>query len=603
MAEKIRKSLKRMRGRYKLRDELKRSFLTKTDWAKAALLPFDSDASFRKYDRLSLNGKTAFLMDSAPVFGGVKAFIDMADYLLSLELSAPVIYAQDQENGFLIIEDLGEDLYSHLLKKQPKDDLKLYRKAVGLLAVLSDKIVPDFVASYSDDFLLTEIEIFTDWYMPSLTGVPLSDASRSDFLTIWGKLILLLKDRQSRLVLRDYHADNLIDLPEREGAAQVGLLDFQDALKGHAAYDLVSLLKDIRRDVSPQTEAEMLKEFISLTQSDATEFTRDYHIIGLQRNIKILGIFTRLDVRDGKKGYAKFIPKLWGLIESSLGEEIFEDLRKWLDRHVSVEMRRAAFKPQKCGITDAFILAAGLGTRMRPLTDDLPKPLIEVAGRSMLSRLFDHLGEGGVKHVTMNMHHKSEKLIAFAEQYPRVRPSITLSDESSELLDSGGGVKRAVWMMRGQPFFILNGDFIIEDQAHSLAILKSLSAAWQPEKMDILMLVMPKEAAYGYEGAGDFNLAKDGKLTPRSKGLGRKENPADHIYADHIYADHIYTGIMIIKPEVFKDTPEGAFSLRLLFDKTYKEGTLYGLDFAGKWYHVGRPDVRNQVEEILEAKK
>ncbi len=569
------------------REQLKTEFLKSTHWAKASIVPVAPDASFRKYDRLLLDGKTAFFMDSPLDFGGVEKFIKMAEYLCSLNLSAPIIFEKDTENGFLISEDLGDDLYSHILKESPSKELELYKKAASILAGLHKKGVPDFTPPYSDDFLLSEVELFTDWYMPALTGQYLPDRSRADFLKIWQKLIADLKAAQSVLVLRDYHADNLIDLKDRSGDKQVGLLDFQDALKGHAAYDLVSLLKDVRRDVTPETERNILENFILQTGEKHSSFTKDYMTLGLQRNLKILGIFARQAVRDGNGSYLKYIPKLWRLISPSLDENIFSNLKKWLDGHVPIEERQQNLIPKKCGIEQAFILAAGLGTRMRPLTDELPKPLIKVAGSTMLSQLFHHVEEGGVKNVIMNMHHKAEKMIEFADYYPRKHPSITLCDERSELLDSGGGIKRAVWMMKNEPFFVLNGDFIIENTSHSLAVLKNLSSVWRPDKMDILMLVMPVEKSFGYEEAGDFYLAQDKKLTPRA------QNKA---------APYIYTGIMIIKPQLFDGMENGAFSLRLLFDKAYGKGMLYGHEFGGNWYHIGRPEMRLEAEKIIKRR-
>ena len=570
------------------KEQLKTKFLKSTCWAKSSIVPVAPDASFRKYDRLLLDGNTAFLMDSPPTFGGVENFVKMAEYLCSLNLSAPIIFEKDTENGFLILEDLGDDLYSHILKKSPSKELELYKKAASILVQLHKKDVPDFVDPYSDDFLLSEVKLFTDWYMPALTGQYLPDRSRADFLKIWQKLIADLNAAQSTLVLRDYHADNLIDLQARSGGKQVGLLDFQDALKGHAAYDLVSLLKDVRRNVTPETESKILEEFILQTGADHSSFTKDYMILGLQRNLKILGIFARQAVRDGNRSYLKYIPKLWRLVSPSLEEDVFSELKKWLDNHVPIEGRQQNFMPQKCGIDQAFILAAGLGIRMRPLTDELPKPLIKVAGSTMLSQLFHHVVEGGVKNVILNMHHKAEKMIEFVDRYPRKHPTITLSDERSELLDSGGGIKRAIWMMKDEAFFVLNGDFIIENTSHSLAVLKELSSIWQPDKMDILMLVMPIEKSFGYEGAGDFYLCRDKKLTPRA------QNKA---------APYIYTGIMIIKPQLFDGMENGAFSLRLLFDKAYGKGTLYGHEFGGNWYHIGRPEMRLEAEKIIRKRK
>jgi len=234
-------------------------------------------------------------------------------------------------------------------------------------------------------------------------------------------------------------------------------------------------------------------------------------------------------------------------------------------------------------ITRAFVLAAGLGKRMRPITATLPKPLVEVAGRALLDHALDRAAEGGIRQAVVNVHYLAD-LIEGHVAKRKAAPEIVVSDERDALLETGGGVKKALPLLGDDPFVVFNADsFWLEGPDSNLA---RLVAAWSPETMDILLLVAPTATSLGYEGAGDFVMAPDGRLERR----GERE-----------VAPFIYAGVAILKPGLFADTPEGAFSLNLLFDRAIAADRLHGLRLDGQWLHVGTPEAIAAAEARVKA--
>jgi N-acetyl-alpha-D-muramate 1-phosphate uridylyltransferase len=231
-------------------------------------------------------------------------------------------------------------------------------------------------------------------------------------------------------------------------------------------------------------------------------------------------------------------------------------------------------------INTAMVLAAGLGQRMRPVTDTLPKPLVRVGGRALVDHALDRLAEAGIGSAVVNVHYLADLIEAHVR--PRRRPTVVLSDERGALLETGGGIRKALPLLGGAPFLLLNSDSLwIEGGTPNLL---RLQAAWQPERMDILLLVAEAAKSLGYQGPGDFSLAADGRLQRRGE---RSSVP------------FVYAGVAILKPQLFSDTPDGAFSLNLLFDRAIVAGRLYGMPLDGQWLHVGTPDAIAAAEERL----
>jgi aminoglycoside/choline kinase family phosphotransferase len=250
-------------------------------------------------------------MDAPPDKGeDTRPFIHIANHLRHLGLSAPDVYASDVENGLMLIEDLGDDLFARVIDAGIVAETPLYEACVDVLGVLHNAALPD-VAAYDADTLSGLAGLPFTWYHSDPDGLPA-------FRRLFYPLCQEVAEARQVLVLRDYHAENLLWLPEREGFARVGLLDFQDAMICHPAYDLVSVLQDARRDVTPQVETAMIDRYLAQNPQDRDSFIRAYAILGTQRNLRILGVFARLCLRDGKRHYVDLIPRVWGHIQTNL---------------------------------------------------------------------------------------------------------------------------------------------------------------------------------------------------------------------------------------------------------------------------------------------
>jgi aminoglycoside/choline kinase family phosphotransferase len=327
-----------------VRQEALRTFLEDNGWQLGDRATLAADASFRRYDRLRRGAETAVLMDAPPDKEKPQAFFDIARLLRRLELSAPQILAADAAQGFALLEDFGDRTFTVALA-QGETEGPLYLRAVEALAALQARWRPEMgagIAPYDAAELLREVRLLTDWTWPALTGGALPDAAAEAYEAAWRQVFARLDDCPPTLVLRDFHVDNLMVLPRREGPAAVGLLDFQDALIGHPAYDLVSLLEDARRDVSPATVEAALEAWFALRpRADTPAFRDGYAILGAQRAAKIVGIFTRLDRRDGKPGYLRHVPRTWRHLARNLKHPALAPVAAWFAAHWPEAERRA----------------------------------------------------------------------------------------------------------------------------------------------------------------------------------------------------------------------------------------------------------------------
>lgn len=295
------------------------AFLNQTDWAGAEVKLLAGDASNRKYHRLTRagTGQTVVLMDAPPDKGeDIRPFIQIATYLSGIGLSAPRIFAADEVHGFLLIEDLGDALYARVLEGDPALENSLYTAATDTLVALHDRPPPSDLACYDAEVMADMACLAFDWYA-SGAGVA-NTSARQRFRGEIRNALAQHTQPHDVLIQRDYHAENLLWLPTRSGVARVGLLDFQDAMTGHRAYDLVSLLQDARRDVPLGIETRMIEHYISVTGANPVAFEAAYRCLGAQRNLRILGVFARLCLRDGKAGYVDLIPRVWGHLQSDL---------------------------------------------------------------------------------------------------------------------------------------------------------------------------------------------------------------------------------------------------------------------------------------------
>jgi hypothetical protein len=317
------------------------AFLTGCGWGGAARAPLAGDASFRRYIRLARGRETAMLMDAPPPQEDVRPYLQIARLLQTLGYSAPAILAEDVRHGFLLIEDFGDRTYTRALR-EGVDEATLYERAIDLLIDLHGKPVAgrlDALPAYDDARLATELAIFTEWWARLQLAPDPSFAA--EYRALWAGLLKGTRGVPETLVLRDYHVDNLMML-DRPGLQGVGLLDFQDAVRGPIAYDLVSLVNDARRDVPRDLAARLIDRYAAgFPPLDRAALDTACAILSAQRNLKIIGIFTRLAARDGKPAYLGHIPRVWRLLQDDLRHPALADFRHWLDARVPLALRTA----------------------------------------------------------------------------------------------------------------------------------------------------------------------------------------------------------------------------------------------------------------------
>jgi hypothetical protein len=306
------------------RADHKAAFLSRAGWAGAGCRFLAGDASARSYDRLTRAGKTAVLMDAPPDTGeDVGPFVAIARHLTGIGLSAPGILAQDRDHGFLLLEDLGDDLFARLTIRDPSCEPALYAAAVDVLICLqAHRPAPGLPDAGAADWA-GAAAVALDWYRHAITG------DRVDTALFRQTVQTALEAHANGprvMILRDYHAENLLWLPQRAGVARVGLLDFQLAQLGQPGYDLVSLCQDARRDVSSDVQAAMIRRFVAAKGLEEAGFAASYATLGAQRALRILGMFARLCLGMGKPGYVALIPRVWAQLQQNLLHPALADL-------------------------------------------------------------------------------------------------------------------------------------------------------------------------------------------------------------------------------------------------------------------------------------
>ena len=310
-----------------------RTFLHQRGLDPRSLSLLIQDASFRRYCRLSNPDRPILLMDAPLELEDVGQFAKIARHLTAVGLKAPEIIDFDQEYGLLLLEDFGDDTYTRLIAAGT-DDTSLYPLAVDVLIALHSH--PDAAAIdlplYDRNLLIQEALLLTDWYAPVIRNNTTSTEMRHSYISIWQEILDSLPEPAHSLVLRDFHVDNLMRVPPGIGTSSCGLLDFQDAVIGPMAYDLVSLLEDARRDINPNLVVSMIQRYHeAMPLLEIENFRSWYHVLGAQRHCKVAGIFLRLLLRDGKSHYVRHIPRVMHLLEQKFNRPELLPLRQWLD--------------------------------------------------------------------------------------------------------------------------------------------------------------------------------------------------------------------------------------------------------------------------------
>ena len=316
-------------------------FLASCGWQGAEILPLAGDASFRRYFRVVHGDRTAVLMDAPPPHEDPQPFIAVAEWLIGSGLSAPEILARDLEKGLLLLGDFGSERLREKLDSDPGRERDLYEVATDVLVHLHRQPPMPGLKPHGIDQWLEELRLFTDWYCPAVSA----EVDVGAYVAAWREVLepVATDGLGPVTVLRDYHAENIMLVEGRDGVSHFGLLDFQDALTGHPAYDLASVLEDARRDVPAAIERDMIDRYVAATGSNPA-FERAYWVLAAQRNTRILGVFTRLWKRDDKPGYRRFQPRMWGLLERDLAQTHLGPVREWFDANIAAEHRREPWK-------------------------------------------------------------------------------------------------------------------------------------------------------------------------------------------------------------------------------------------------------------------
>lgn len=317
-------------------------FLARHGWAGAQILPLAGDASFRRYFRIHAGERRAVLMDAPPPHEDPRPFVAIASWLQEIGLAAPRVLAADLEQGLLLLDDLGDARMREMLDEEPSIERELYETAVDVLVHLHRQPPMAGLPPHGLEEWLAELRLFPDWYVPAVGLEPIDIDSWDE---AWRQLLEpVASDGLGPVtVLRDYHAENVMLLDGRGGIERFGLLDFQDALAGHPAYDLVSVLEDARRDVPLELERDMIDRYEAKAGTDE-RFEPAYWALAAQRNTRILGVFCRLWKRDGKDRYKQFQPRMWGLLERDLAQPCLAPVRQWFDANIPGSYRAAAWQ-------------------------------------------------------------------------------------------------------------------------------------------------------------------------------------------------------------------------------------------------------------------
>lgn len=359
------------------REEALQAFVHESDWRGGTLHPLPGDASTRRYIRVVKDRYSAMLMDQpqnaeAPSAGkdatpeerrglGYNAvarlagadcerYVAVAGHLRRAGLAAPEIYSADFKSGFLLMEDFGDSLYSIALGDGAEES-ELYSAAIDALVAIHNEPAPASLRGkpffdYDETALLAEIDLLTEWFLPMALGRPAAAEEVIEHRALWRKTLEHVLRAPRVFVHRDYHAQNLIWMPERYGVARVGMVDFQDAVAGHTAYDLISLLEDARRDVAPELAQAMKARYLARARlrTNVEGFLSSAAILAAQRNAKIIGIFARLAKRDKKPRYLAHLPRVWRYMEEDLEDPALEALKAWYDRVIPREARFASYE-------------------------------------------------------------------------------------------------------------------------------------------------------------------------------------------------------------------------------------------------------------------
>ncbi len=320
-----------------------KALLAAHGWEQTTITPLPSDASARCYLRATQGKNTIICMDCSYDPSALLPYITMTEHLQALNLHVPDILAQDLTHGFLLLEDMGNRRFTEYMRAHPQEELPLLKAALDILIDLHHQPAQklrSLAPAYTQHMLQEETEEIITWYYPLIYGNAMPEEAATEYHHIWINLLATVDYKHQTLILRDYHTDNLMWLPHEAGRRRVGVLDFQDAVYGHAAYDLLSLLESPRYVLSHKNINLLLAYYLENAKPrDPSLFERSYAILAAQRNCKILGRFARLWLRDQKPGYLPMLPDVWHFLMHDMRHAALHPLKNWMDRHFPASAR------------------------------------------------------------------------------------------------------------------------------------------------------------------------------------------------------------------------------------------------------------------------
>lgn len=537
------------------------------------MLPLATDASSRKYYRAVFPDRGSIvIMDDENCRCKTSEFVELSVFLRKHGIHVPEVLAKNMNDGILLLEDLGDNTITRLLPDADEKKLYLMSAApIAKIAAINER--PQCVTAFDKRKILSDIRLFTDWYIPMASGHPLNEQVKSDFLAIIDELSALAFKVPNRLVLWDYHIDNIM-LPPNSGTCAV--IDFQDAMWGPMTYDLISLLAADRRTATPETINAVKNYFFNTLQDISREdFDDSYAFLSMFRHLRVLGRFTTLSMVNGKKRYLDYIPQTWAMLNQILEYPKLAPVRQWLDKHLPPEQRKL---PQRKPINSAIVLAAGRGSRMQNLTDDCPKPLIKAGGKPLIEYNIERLCAANIANIVVNLCYKGNMI---RQHLDKTFPDLNiLFSEEAEALETGGGVKKALPLLQGNAFFVCNSDVFFIDHGYKPALWRMMDE-WDENKYDILLLLQPVSDICGDKG-------RDYRISP--------ENRPERNVQKQAGFDYMFGGISICSRKIFNNISADKFSLRDLFDIAQKQGRLGFVINEASFFHVGTPEALKEAE-------
>ena len=543
----------------------------------------NTDASTRKYYRLSLNnGKTLIVLDDETRCCKTPEFVELSTFLNSNNVYVPKVIAKDIKNGILLLEDLGSSSMRDMLSLEPSKEKELYISAADAIAKIANiKKRPDCVKDFSLKTIMNDIQLFTDWYFPMAAGHPLPQPAKSEFMHIFETLASMAFKVPNRLVLWDYHIDNIMFPPHTKDCA---IIDFQDAMWGPLTYDIMSLLAADRRLVSAQIISQTKDAFFKhLSNINREDFEDSFAFLSLFRHLRVLGRFTTLSMVNKKEKYLQYIPQLWQMLDQVLLYPKLLPIKQWLEKYMPSDIRSL---PHRKPISSAILLAAGRGSRMQNITDNLPKPLVKVGDKCLIDYNFERLQNANIDNIVINLCYKGNMIKEhLSQKYPH--SSIAYSMEK-EALETGGGIKKALPLLSDSAFFACNSDVFFIDRAYKPVLWKMMDE-WDELKYDILLLLQNTDDICG-DKSGDYRVNAQNK-------------PERNVAKQATGFPYMFAGISIVSKKIFDGISQEKFSLRDLFDKAQSQDRLGFVINDAEFFHIGTPQALTSAQTKINGYK